>query len=355
MGEKTSRPAQSEKNRKEEKAAAERGEVREDDVLVQAVRPEKKGRRGKGAGLATVEEDMMTKFNPRAEPTEMELEAMKEAGLRPRPEVRDMLGEVITEGLEGNLDQELQGGAGGFTGELKGKKGLVKGMTENIYRWDTEPPTGGQLKRADKFFKDHPVKHLWTEARFREIEMGESPEVAFLGRSNVGKSTLLNSLLEKGLAQTSSKPGKTRLFHAYGVNQGKIVLLDMPGYGHASREAWGVEIMKYLTGRKQLRRAYVLIDSQHGPKASDLMILESLGRANVPYQIVLSKIDRYIFTHSSLKTALLDTKYLLDSGIGGVSGLGEIIGVSSLKKKMGISELRWSIMSACGLEGWRKG
>jgi hypothetical protein len=181
MGEKTSRPAQSEKNRKEEKAAAERGQVREDDVLVHAVRPEKKDKNKKGMGAggkgATGEEDMMAKFNPRAEPTEMELEAMKDAGLRPRPEVRDMLGEVITEGLEGNLNQELAGDA--FTGELKGKKGLLKGMTENIYRWDTEPPTGGQLKRADKFFRDHPVKHLWTEARFREIEMGESPEVSW--------------------------------------------------------------------------------------------------------------------------------------------------------------------------------
>lgn len=82
------------------------------------------------------------------------------------------------------------------------------------------------------------------------------PEVAFLGRSNVGKSSLLNAIMGKEMCWTSSKPGRTREMNAFGIGgtkggESKIVLLDMPGYGKASRTEWGAEIMKYLQGRKQ--------------------------------------------------------------------------------------------------------
>lgn len=96
----------------------------------------------------------------------------------------------------------------------------------------------------------------------------------------------------------------------------------------------------------------MLVDAQHGPKASDLMLLECLGREGISYQVVLSKIDRYIAKHNTLRDALRDTRHLLESGVGGTSVLGEILGVSSLKKKVGISDLRWSIMVACGLENY---
>lgn len=82
------------------------------------------------------------------------------------------------------------------------------------------------------------------------------PEVAFLGRSNVGKSSLLNAIMGKEICWTSSKPGRTREMNAFGIGgtkcgESKVVLLDMPGYGKASRAEWGVEIMKYLQGRRQ--------------------------------------------------------------------------------------------------------
>jgi GTP-binding protein len=113
-------------------------------------------------------------------------------------------------------------------------------------------PTQADLQRADEFFCRYPPQHLWSEAKFKKIDYGNAPEVAFLGRSNVGKSSMLNALMNHaGMAYTSSKPGKTKLLSAFAINQGKLVLVDVPGYGHASREDWGTQVMKYLLSRKQ--------------------------------------------------------------------------------------------------------
>lgn len=127
------------------------------------------------------------------------------------------------------------------------------------YYWDTSIPTSSQLAYADKLFapsRHSPIK-LWSAAKFRTTPLSSiEPEVAFLGRSNVGKSSLLNSIMGKEMCWTSSKPGRTREMNAFGIGgtkggESKIVLLDMPGYGKASRTEWGQEIMKYLQGRKQ--------------------------------------------------------------------------------------------------------
>ena len=144
--------------------------------------------------------------------------------------------------------------------------------------------------------------------------------------------------------------------NAFAINCQKLVLLDMPGYGYASRPEWGIQIMKYLQSRKQLRRAFILIDALHGPKNTDLMLLDHLGASGVPYQIVLSKIDRLHktavdATFDEIKTLLTDKKERR-----GTSALGEVIGTAAdpAKKgmqKLGISELRWSIMVAGGLDG----
>ena len=114
--------------------------------------------------------------------------------------------------------------------------------------------------------------------------------------------------------------------------------------------------MKYLQSRKQLRRAFILIDALHGPKNTDLMLIDHLGASGVPYQIVLSKIDRLQktavdATFDEIKTLLTD-----NNERRGTSALGEVIGTAAdpAKKgmqKLGISELRWSIMVAGGLDG----
>lgn len=127
------------------------------------------------------------------------------------------------------------------------------------YYWDTRPPTAAQLAFADKVFvpsRHSPIK-LWSASKFRTTPLSSlEPEVAFLGRSNVGKSSLLNAVMGQVICWTSSKPGRTREMNAFGIGgtkggESKVVLLDMPGYGKASRAEWGTEIMKYLQGRKQ--------------------------------------------------------------------------------------------------------
>lgn len=126
------------------------------------------------------------------------------------------------------------------------------------YHWDTPAPTPAQLQRAMKFYKSSPPTLLFSSTTFRNVHTSSLPEVAFFGRSNVGKSSLLNALMGQDICHTSSKPGRTRSMNFFAVggedgqgNKGRLAVLDMPGYGQGSHAEWGREIEKYLKGRKQ--------------------------------------------------------------------------------------------------------
>lgn len=142
-----------------------------------------------------------------------------------------------------------------------------------------------------------PCTLLVSAGRLDEVPATRLAEVAFAGRSNVGKSSLINALTgRKALAETSQTPGRTRRLHFYDLG-GRLSLVDLPGYGYAeaSKErvaAWGKLVDAYLVGRPTLRRAFVLVDARHGLKAVDERVMSMLDRAAVSYQIVLTKADK---------------------------------------------------------------
>jgi GTP-binding protein len=125
----------------------------------------------------------------------------------------------------------------------------------------------------------------------------EKPEFAFIGRSNVGKSSLINLIMgQKGLAKISSKPGKTQTMNHFEVN-GAWYLVDLPGYGFASvsqttREKWSGMMEQYFLKRDNLNCVFVLIDSRIEPQISDLEFINWLGGNNVPLILVMTKIDK---------------------------------------------------------------
>ncbi len=140
--------------------------------------------------------------------------------------------------------------------------------------------------------------YLVSSARVNQCPEHNRPEYAFIGRSNVGKSSLINMLTGfKKLAKTSATPGKTLLINHFNINDGEWFLVDLPGYGFAKRsktERQKLEqmISGYVLQRRQLTNLFVLIDSRHAPQQVDLEFIEWLGQSNIPFSIVFTKADK---------------------------------------------------------------
>jgi GTP-binding protein len=140
---------------------------------------------------------------------------------------------------------------------------------------------------------------VWASPSIETLPPMASLEVAFAGRSNVGKSSLINALTGRnGLARTSHTPGRTQeLIFFEGPEKAGLRLVDMPGYGYASAPkakiaSWTELIHKFLQGRSSLARVYVLIDARHGLKDVDLDVFKTLDKSAVSYQLVLTKADQ---------------------------------------------------------------
>ena len=173
------------------------------------------------------------------------------------------------------------------------------------------------------------------------------PEVAFAGRSNVGKSSLLNALLgRQGLARTSNTPGRTRELNYFLVGEG-LYVVDMPGYGYARASkslvrGWNHLIQDYLRGRTQLKRVFLLIDSRHGVKENDTATMELMDKSAMSYQLVLTKLDK-------LKPSEVDAVIAATAEQVAKHGAAypEIVATSA-EKKHGIEELRQAVVRCLG-------
>ena len=165
-------------------------------------------------------------------------------------------------------------------------------MSEDIPRFDD-----GQIEMGRKLFAG-PVTFVKGVVNLRHLPGDDRNEVAFAGRSNVGKSSLINALTgRKALARTSAEPGKTREINYYDLGEGAAWLVDLPGFGYAKvsktqAAAWVKLTKQYLRGRANLRRVFLLVDSRRGVMAADREVMDLLDVAAVTYQIVLTKIDK---------------------------------------------------------------
>ena len=141
------------------------------------------------------------------------------------------------------------------------------------------------------------AKFLLSQSKFGGFPQQGMPEIAMAGKSNVGKSSLINSLTRHSkLARTSSEPGKTRLINYYLINE-DFLLVDLPGYGFArapksEQEKWAQMIEGYLTGSQQLKHVFHLVDIRHAPTKEDQMMTEYLRHYDIPFTVIATKADK---------------------------------------------------------------
>src|ERR1700759_3139917 len=176
----------------------------------------------------------------------------------------------------------------------------------------TTTPDAKLIEQGRKLFAGD-FRFIWAAPTIETLPPMAGMEIAFAGRSNVGKSSLINALTGRNaLARTSSTPGRTQeLIFFDGPEHVGLRLVDMPGYGYASAPkakvaSWTELIHTFLLGRASLARVYVLIDARHGLKDVDLEVLKTLDRSAVSYQIVLTKADQV--KASELQSRIAETE-----------------------------------------------
>lgn len=160
-----------------------------------------------------------------------------------------------------------------------------------------DTPFSDEAVEAARVLFARPVEFMLGAAQIAQLPPADLPEIAFAGRSNVGKSSLINALVgQKHLARASNEPGRTREVNLF-LLDGRLRLVDLPGYGFAKTSRSTANKFQnlgraYLRGRPNLKRVYLLIDARHGLKGVDAEALDALDQAAVSYQIVLTKADK---------------------------------------------------------------
>lgn len=205
------------------------------------------------------------------------------------------------------------------------------------------------IRRAGKLFSGR-VDFLLSAPQLKFLPDPDVPEIAFCGRSNVGKSSLLNALTgRRAIARTSVTPGRTQELNFFEVGEPtQFRLVDMPGYGFAKApvavvEKWRKLVRTYLRGRQVLARNLVLVDSRHGLKDVDREMMTMLDEAAVGYRVVLTKADK--IKASDLAKVVAATEAEAKKHVAAYPH----VQVTSSEKGMGIDELRAAVLSDAGV------
>lgn len=210
-----------------------------------------------------------------------------------------------------------------------------------------EPTFDDEALEAARVFFAHPVTFMMGAVAMTGLPPADLPEVAFAGRSNVGKSSLINAVTGRThLARASTAPGRTREINFFVADE-TLRLVDLPGYGFAKvgrgeKNKFQNLGRAYLRGRPNLKRAYLLIDSRHGLKDVDLEAMEAFDLAAVSYQIVLTKTDK-LRSQRDVNQVVAETLRKIAKRPAAFPR----VAATSSEKGTGIPELRAEILAAC--------
>ncbi len=210
-----------------------------------------------------------------------------------------------------------------------------------------EPTFDDEALEAARVFFAHPVTFMMGAVAMTGLPPADLPEVAFAGRSNVGKSSLINAVTGRThLARASTAPGRTREINFFVADE-TLRLVDLPGYGFAKvgrgeKNKFQNLGRAYLRGRANLKRAYLLIDSRHGLKDVDLEAMEAFDLAAVSYQIVLTKTDK-LRSQRDVNQVVAETLRKIAKRPAAFPR----VAATSSEKGTGIPELRAEILAAC--------
>ncbi|MBO4746239.1 MAG: YihA family ribosome biogenesis GTP-binding protein [Alphaproteobacteria bacterium] len=148
------------------------------------------------------------------------------------------------------------------------------------------------------------IKFVGAFEKVSDLPETQFTEYAFAGRSNVGKSSLINAIVGSPIARTSNTPGRTQTLNMFNIDD-RISIIDLPGYGYArvskvDAERWMIRFQQYITTRRQLKRLFILIDSRIGPRDSDLDLMNFCDMNGISYQVIYTKKDKRVREHDQL-------------------------------------------------------
>ncbi|HSQ97440.1 MAG TPA: ribosome biogenesis GTP-binding protein YihA/YsxC [Rickettsiales bacterium] len=194
------------------------------------------------------------------------------------------------------------------------------------------------MNKPNEFFLKNPPVFKIGATKEEDLPLNKIKEVAFIGRSNVGKSSLINAITNSKIAIVSKTPGRTKQINFFQVGD-KITIVDMPGYGYAKAEKkevenWNNLIFKYLLNRVNLKRVFLLIDSRHLIKSNDEEMMDILDKSGILYQIILTKIDEINPKELELKVKSLEKIFKKHPAL-----FGEVL-YASAENNLGISQIR---------------